>query len=562
MPQAPGELAAALGLSRTAAQLLWSKGFKELQHARSFLEPRLSQLTAPDSMADRGVAAKRLAQAIRGGETICVFGDYDCDGITSAAIMTHALRVLGGNVAVTLANRFDGGYGVSEAAVNRILRTQPSLLVTCDCGSSDAHSLRSLASRGIETIVIDHHLVPSEPLPAIAFLNPHRPECGFAYKHLASCGLALSVVAALRAALDTKLDLHAYLDLVAVGTIADVAPLDGDNRILVRAGLQRISERARPGLTALLDRARIERGVAVNGEDVAFRIAPRLNAPGRLGSPDVSLELLLAEDAATAERLADTIEDHQRERRSLQDKMFAEAIAEIESEAWGKDAAIVIGRDTWSSGIVGILAGKLAEHFRRPVIAIGFEGEYGHGSVRGPRGIPLYDILHGLSDCLVRFGGHQAAAGLDVRIDAVGTLRSRFCQACLAHNDSGPLEGVDEAAALPLDSDDDVFQVARDLSRFEPCGEGNRQPRLSATGQIVRARAVRGGHLQLEIATGNGQTLRAFGFGLGESADQLAGELQIVGTMRLSRYQSIERAEMRIERLSQNGHEPSEVIRG
>ncbi len=549
--RAPGDLAVELGLSRTAAQLLWSLGLKEPERARSFLGPRLSQLTPPDSMADRAVAAKRLSKAIRGGEMICVFGDYDCDGITSAAIMTHALRLLKGKVEVILANRFDGGYGVSLPAAHRILAKQPSLLVTCDCGSSDAESLRVLASGGVETIVIDHHLVPSDPLPAIAFLNPHRPECGFAYKHLASCGLTLSVVAALRAELDANLDLHAYLDLVAVGTIADVAPLDGDNRILVRAGLRRISQRARPGLCALLERARIERDVAINGEDVAFRIAPRLNAPGRLGSPDVSLQLLLADDSATAERLADSIEESQRERRAVQDQMFAEAVTEIESEAWDKDAGIVIGRETWSSGIVGIVAGKLAEHFQRPVIAIGFDGECGHGSVRGPRGFHLYDILQGLSDCLVRFGGHQAAAGLDVRIDDIGVLRTRFSQACGAHNDATRgTSGQDEPAAQELDSNDDFIQVARDLGLFEPCGEGNRQPRLRATGQVVRARAVRGGHLQLEIATANGQTLRAFGFGLGTTADQLVGELEIVGTMRLSRYQSIERAEMRIEHIS------------
>ena len=560
LPHTSGELALALGLSKTAAQLLWSRGFKEPHLARGFLDPRLSQLTSPDSMADRVTAAKRLAQAIRGGERICVFGDYDCDGITSAAIMTHALRKLGAAVEVTLANRFDGGYGVSLAALGRIRATHPTLLVTCDCGSSDAENLGTLAAEGIETIVIDHHLVPSAPLPAIAFLNPHRPDCGFEYKHLASCGLALSLAAALRTELSASLDLHAYLDLVAIGTIADVAPLDGDNRILVRAGLQRIAAAARPGLRALLERARIESGGSITGEDVAFRLAPRLNAPGRMGSPDVSLQLLLCEDTASSEQLADKVEEFQRERRSLQDTMFAEALDDIETRAWNKDAGIVVGRESWSSGIVGILAGKLAEHFRCPVIAIGFDGECGHGSVRGPRGIPLYDILQGLSDCLLRYGGHQAAAGLDVHRDSVQTLRHRFSSACAAHLDAhGQRDSSENVAAVPLDSEDDVFQVAHDLSLFEPCGEGNRQPLLLARGQVIRARAVRGGHLQVEIATAKGQSLRAFGFGLGSNAENLEGDLGIVGTMRLSRYQSVERAEMRIERLSTEHQAPAAV---
>ncbi len=403
---------------------------------------------------------------------------------------------------------------------------------------------------GIETIVIDHHLVPSDPLPAVAFLNPHRPDCSFAYKNLASCGLALSVIAALRAKLNASLDLHSYLDLVAIGTIADVAPLDGDNRILVRAGLRRIAEGARPGLRALLERARIERGIPITSEDVAFRIAPRLNAPGRIASPDVSLELLLADDAATADQLADRIEELQRERRNLQDRMFAEALIEIDAQAWNNDAAIVIGRESWSSGIVGILAGKLAEHYGLPVIAIGLDGEIGRGSVRGPKGIPLYDILQGLADCLLRFGGHQAAAGLDVRRDQVETLRARFNRACVLHASSqnqAVLAG--EVPVLPIDSEDDVFEVARELALLEPCGEGNRQPLLLARGQLIRAREVRGGHLQLELQTSNGQTLRGFGFGLGSNADNLAGEVGIVGTIRVSRYQTVERAEMRIERL-------------
>ena len=549
-PQTAEQLAQAFGVSRTVAQLLWRQGLREPGRVRSFLEPKLSQLTPPDLMADRAAAANRLGRAVKAKERICVFGDYDCDGITSAAIITHALRQLGGVVEVLLANRFDGGYGVSLAAVERIRKTQPKLLVTCDCGSSDAESLRVLRDAGVETIVIDHHLVPDEPLPAIAFLNPHRHDCGFEYKNLASCGLALSIVAALRAELNATIDLHSYLDLVAIGTIADVAPLDGDNRILVRAGLRRLSESSRPGLRELLERARIDAGASLSGEDVAFRVAPRLNAPGRMGSPDIALQLLLEEDPTAARELADRIEQCQQERRSRQDIMFAEAIEEIESQSWQKGAGIVVGRSSWSSGIVGILAGKLAEHYQRPVVAIGFDGDCGHGSVRGPRGVPLYDILQSISDCLVRFGGHQAAAGLDVQLGDLESMRARFSSACAAAVANVQVKPSDQdSTAWPLHQDDDIRQVARELGLLEPCGEGNRQPLLFARGQVVKSREVRGGHLQLELETERGQVLRAFGFGLGSNAEGLRGQLGIVGTLRISRYQSMERAEMRIERL-------------
>ena len=545
-------LSKALGMSRTAAALLMMRGLHDPEPAREFLRPRLSRLSSPDSMADRATATKRIARAIRRQERICVFGDYDCDGITSAAIMTHALRSLGADVSVQLANRFDGGYGVSRQGVERIRRQQPSLLVTCDCGSSDAESLRILAESSIETIVIDHHLVPSEPLTAVAFLNPRRPDCGFPYKNLASCGLALSVVAALRTELNAPLDLHSYLDLVAIGTVADVVPLDGDNRILVRAGIERMAQSPRPGLRALFERARIDTGVSITGEDIAFRIAPRLNAPGRMTAPDVALELLLAKDDETADQIADEVEQLQRQRRHAQATMFDEARAEIEAQAWHRGQAIVIGKESWSSGIVGILAGKLAEHYGLPVIALAFEGDVGRGSVRAPRGVPIYDALSQISDCLLRFGGHQAAAGLDVRKDQVSVLRERFGASCEVHRPVGEATKTlsDLNGATAIDDQDDLLQVARDLALFEPCGEGNRQPRLLARGQLTRARSVRGGHLQLEVETPGGQSVRAFGMGLGSKAESLPSELGIIGTLRVSRYQAIERAELRIESLA------------
>ncbi|HTV22997.1 MAG TPA: DHH family phosphoesterase, partial [Polyangiaceae bacterium] len=365
-------------------------------------------------MADRDLVAQRLARAVRKGELVAVFGDYDCDGITSCAIMTEVLRSLGGRAVPLVASRFDGGYGVSTAAVERILATRASVLVTCDCGSSDHASLRVLASKGIDVVVIDHHLVPDEPLPAIGFLNPHRQDCGFGYKGLASCGLALSVAAALRKTLGVDLDIRYWLDLVAVGTVADVAPLDGDNRALVRAGLDAILKARRPGMQALLEVAKITRDSPLTGRDVAFRIAPHINAPGRLGSADIALDLLLARDLGSARALAATLEQISDRRRTLSEEMFVEACAEIERQGYEREAAIVVGRAGWNPGIVGIVAGRLVDRFQRPVVVIGFDAGVGRGSVRGPVGARLHDALSDASDVLVRFGGHQAAAGLEV----------------------------------------------------------------------------------------------------------------------------------------------------
>ena len=250
--KAATDLGRALGVSATFGQLLLHRGIQDPTTAKRYLEPKLAELSAPDAMADRELAAERLARAIRSGEQIAVFGDYDVDGTTSAAVLSGILEQLGGRVAVFLASRFDGGYGLSDVALARVLGCSPTVLVTCDCGTSDHARLEAARRRGIDCIVVDHHLVPGEPLPVHAFLNPHRPDCGFVYKGMCSAGLALSLGAAIRARLGSKIDLRLWLDLVALGTIADVAPLDGDNRRLVRAGLARLSAAdARPGVVAL-----------------------------------------------------------------------------------------------------------------------------------------------------------------------------------------------------------------------------------------------------------------------------------------------------------------------
>src|SRR4051812_27776390 len=371
------ELALGLGVSVTLGELLERRGDQELEATRRFLNPRLSELTAPDAMIDRSLAAERLARAIRAGELIAVFGDYDCDGMTSAAIMTEVIEALGGRAVTFIASRFEGGYGVSAAAVDKVLASGAPLLVTCDCGSSDHASLERLRAAGVDCVVIDHHLVPAEPLPVVAFLNPHRPECGFPYKGLASCGLALSLGAAVRRLLGNNLDLRPFLDLVAIGTVADVAPLTGDNRVLVKAGLQVLASGARPGLRALAYNAKIDLPSGATAEDIAFRVAPRLNATGRLGDPDLSLELLLEQNPVKATGLAATMEQISSKRRAIQDLMLVEAFAEIERCGYAEAPGIVLAREGWHPGVVGIVAGRIASRFKRPTIIASIEGVSG-----------------------------------------------------------------------------------------------------------------------------------------------------------------------------------------
>lgn len=544
-------LARALSISVTAADILLRRGFGDNDETRRFLDPRLSHLTAPDTMADRDLAADRIAHAVTTGERIVVFGDYDCDGITSAAILTESLRTLGGTVFPLLANRFDGGYGLSDPAADRIIEARPGLLITCDCGSSDAPRLERIKREGIDIIVIDHHLVPDEPLDVLAFLNPHRPECGFPYKGLASCGLALSVAAAVRAALGVQFDLRLLLDLVAIGTIADVAPLDGDNRPLVRAGLAILQQSRRPGLRALGDFAGLNFAAGLNAEDIAFRIAPRINAPGRIGSPDSALALLLAKNPAEARLLAGEVEQSQRARRKLQMSVLDDAIKQVEGSNLAKMPAIVVAGEGWNPGIVGIVAGRLASRFGKPTIVIGLDGGTGRGSVRGPSGFRLHDALSKSADALISFGGHQAAAGVVVDAANVERLRERFAESCaqIALEDSESLDIISLRAEARLDEADNPARVVDDLLQFEPCGEANPAPKIAILAANIRnAREVKGGHLKL-VLDAHGRRFSAFGPEMAEELPHLGNRAHLIGSLRRDTWRGGDAVEMRIEEI-------------
>jgi single-stranded-DNA-specific exonuclease len=536
------ELAQTLGVSVTAADVLLKRGFTDQSSAARFFDPRLANLTPPGAMKGRTEAASRIVRAIRAGETIAIFGDYDADGVTSAALMTDVLRTLGGRVVTLLADRFDGGYGLSGAALGRVFETRATLLITCDCGTSDHPRLEDARQRGVDVVVIDHHRVPDEPLPALAFLNPHRPDCGFAYKGLASVGLALSIAAAVRAELGVQIDLRNWLDLVALGTIADVAPLDGDNRALVRAGLAQMAKGARPGIRALSEAVNLV-GAPLTGEDIAFRYAPRINAPGRLRKPDLALELLLCTNAHEARTIAATLEQICDERKKLDRSILAEAEAILLDPGLASLPVIVLGKEEWHAGVVGIVAGRLASKTGKPTIIIGGQGR---GSVRGPAGFTLYSALSRCKDALLTFGGHEAAAGVHVEMTRVDALRERFADACVALGLGAPQPAGFHPDASLADGDDPA-RVFHDLERFEPCGQANRAPLLELTrARVAGIRVMKERHLAVEVQLSNG-VLRAFGYDLAAKSPSPGSHVRIVGRLRRDDYRG--GVEMRMETL-------------
>ena len=528
--RAAGMLADACGLGLAAAQVLLHRGIQDVGEAHTFLDAKLRDLSSPESMADRALAAERIARAIRAGERLVVFGDYDVDGTTSAVILSEVIAALGGEVRTLIADRFHGGYGLSAEALDRCFAEGPGLLVTCDCGSSDHERIAKAAKKGIDVIVVDHHLVPEEALPAFAFLNPHRPECGFEYKGLCSAGLAFSLGAALRSELETPLDLRAWLDLVAIGTIADVAPLRGDNRRLVRAGLKTLgSPNTRPALEALRQAAKIPKSAQLTARDVAFRFSPRLNAPGRLGIADLTLRFLTATTSKEAWRLLQRVEAQNDERKALANLATEEARAQV-LEVYGNTpgAGVVVASEAWHRGIVGIVAARLVDAFGVPAVVIAFDGEQGHGSVRSTGEVDVYGTLARCASSLSAWGGHRAAAGLSLPKGALDSFRALFLEATQGASFAEPESAkIDVALGGP-------FRVpsVEDLQRLGPFGEGHPVPRFLVDAHVVEVTGVGEScaHAKLRLQVGQ-DAVRAFAPGMfsrveGRDTLRLVGEFQ------------------------------------
>ena len=500
-------LVEALGVSTTLARLLVNRGHADPARAQRYLNPRMSDLRRPDGeheMSGFSVSVQRLVRAIEGGETIGLFGDYDVDGVTSAALLARVLRRSGGKVVLRVADR-EAGYGLSPETVRALHAEGARVLVTCDCGTSDHDAIAAAVALGVDVIVVDHHQVPdlSAGEPGwLALINPHQPRCRFPFKGLASVGVAFYLAAALRTALvargRTAPDPREELDLVAIGTICDLAPLTDENRILVQAGLQRLRTAPRPGLAALAVVAGFELPT-LRAADVGMRIGPRINAPGRLGSASLALELLLAPDAAEAHRLATAIEDVNTRRREVTQKVSDEARLHPGAGP-GRSATIVFG-DGWSHGVVGIVAARLVEETGRPSVVIGLDGDVGRGSARTVPGVDLYASLKEVSHLLQRFGGHAAAAGLTLSREALPAFVEAF-EAVVARADR-----KDEGVPLSLDATVSLgtidLPLVEELVRLEPCGVGNPEACLvSDPVTVERTRIVGGDHLQVTLRDG------------------------------------------------------------
>ena len=553
-------LASALRVRQATARCLVARGVVEPSHAQGFIDPRLAALRPPAGLAGLATAVERIASAVQRNERIGVFGDYDVDGITTAALLTSFLRAAGATVEVAVARR-DAGYGFTPSAAEDFAARGCQLIVTGDCGTSDLAAIAVGAARGIEVIVVDHHTVPSAHVkhPAFSLVNPYRADSTFPFRGMASVGLGFYVAASVRTELRDRgyfrsrpePDVRELLDLVALGTIADLVPLAAENRILTALGLRRLQSRARPGIAALLASSGIEPEREIDARMIAWRLAPRINAPGRLGAAEPSLALLLA-DAASAPARAQFLEEANTERRAVQDKVMTEALAMLGDRDPGP--AVVIAGEGWQPGVVGIVAAKLVERYARPafVIAIDPVSGLGRGSARTCAGVNLYEALATAAPCLDKFGGHAAAAGFTIQRDAVPALGEALAGAVVRLAEgSGPIPTGREIDAEVRLADVDE-RLAQELAGLGPFGQENPAPLLVTRGaRVTQVRRVGdGSHLKLTIEDDNQIVRSAIGFGLGERPVELGARVDLAFVPTISTWQGRRSAELEVADLA------------
>ena len=522
--QRAATLAGVLGVSTIVAGLLIARGFDTEDSARKFLHPSHDQLHDPTLMLGMQAAVARILWAIDAGEKILVYGDYDVDGTTGTVVLRRALQLLGARTGYHVPHRFTEGYGIQQSALEKARADGFSVVVSVDCGIRAHEPLHWAIANGLDVIVTDHHL-PDEDEgapPAFAVLNPNQRGCLYPDKNLAGVGVAFKLAHALFRERGMEHKVGGFLKLVAIGTVADVAQLVGENRSIVALGLADLHKATNPGLRALMEVAGCGDGRGMTAYDLGFRIGPRINAAGRMDAARAVVELFEATEADEARRLASHLDARNIERQGVQREIVKLALEEMETaggSARGSHVAVIAG-DGWHRGVIGIAASKIAEKINRPCVVISLEDNLGHGSARS---IEAYHLLNGLTDCadlFEKFGGHSHAAGLTIRRERINELRRRLndhAASCLKDEDLQPLVHID-AELLPSAL---TLKLTEELSQLEPFGAGNRRPLFMTRDlQLVsEPRVMKERHLKLFLAGADNRRLEAVWWGGVEELD-------------------------------------------
>ena len=504
------DIALSLGINPIIAKLLYNRGYKDSASAKSFLYMESEMLCDPYDMKDMDKGVARIAKAVKNREKITVYGDYDVDGVTAVCTLYLYLKSLGATVDYYIPNRTGEGYGVSIPAIDSIKNAGTSLIITVDTGITANDEVDYAASVGVDFLITDHHECRAELPNAAAVINPHRPDCPYPFKELAGVGVVFKLICAYEERYGGKTRIKAamkifseYADLVAIGTIADVMPIKSENRIIVSYGLKMIESAPRLGISALID-ASSSKGDFQSSEKkkhsgkitsgyIGYTLAPRINAAGRIKTASMAVELFLEKDRQTAYRIADDLCRANKERQAEENSIIKEAYAMIKDLDIDKDPVIVLSADTWHHGVIGIVSSRITERYCRPSILVSFEGndspehcdsDVGKGSGRSIKGMNLVDALFNCSDCLIKFGGHELAAGLSVSRGKLDEFRKRindYAKSNLAESD---MVSTFETDAI-IDFTDVNIALAEQLRILEPYGVGNPVPTFVINGITV-----------------------------------------------------------------------------
>lgn len=520
-------LAGELGISPIVAHLLSHRGYTDPAAAFQFLHPRIEDLHDPYLMTGMRQAVDRIMRAIAHREKILIYGDYDVDGTTSIIILKKTLEMLGADVAYHLPERLVDGYGMKEEAIHQAHAAGAKLIISADCGIR-AHEVVAAAHHlGLDIIITDHHLPEEQLPPALAVLNPKRSDCAYPEKSLAGVGVAFKLVQALLKETGRERALHSFLKVTAIGTIADLVPLVGENRIIAKFGLEGLRQPKNEGLRALLDVAGIRLDSPIRCDDIAFRVGPRLNAMGRMGRAHPVIELFWAETAEHAQRLAQTLNQQNAARQQAQQRVLEEAHRFLEQHPdLAAGPVIVLAGRQWHRGVIGLAASKIVDRFYRPTIVVSVQDGLGHGSGRS---IPAFHLLDGLDHCadlLERYGGHAHAAGLTIREERIPALAARlnqYAHTVLSADDLIPELEIEHRLSL---SDID-FELWAALSQLEPFGVGNPKPVFAIRqGRIVgQPRRLKEQHWMFRVEQQGRRADLIWWNGVERAPDLAAGEM-------------------------------------
>lgn len=516
------------GITPVTARILYRRGLRELQDVDTFLHPSLKHLHDPFLMKGMKRAVKEVLRSIDAGESIMIHGDYDVDGICSIGVAYGFLKELGANVDYFVPQRSQDGYGLNIETVQKFHTQGVNLIITTDCGISNHEEIRLARQLGMRVVVVDHHTVPAVLPPANAILNPLQPGCAFPFKGLAAVGVTFNLVIAIRAELRKRgifklipePDLRRFLDLVALGTVADVVPLIDENRIFVRLGLEELAARRRAGISALMDRAAVEVG-PVSARTISYRLAPRLNAAGRMADASICVELLTTTSYARATEIAEKLESLNKARQREEREILGSAYEQAESQILDNRRVLVISGVDWNRGVLGIVASRLMERYHRPAILVGVEDGFAKGSARSIQGVNVIDVLTQASECLASFGGHSAAAGLSLEADQLERFRGLVDSAMddILFEGRMPHPRLNIDTTVSLGEIDDRF--VEDLSLLAPFGAGHPEPILMAEkSRAISVKVVGNKHLRVRFRDDTG-VLDGFGFAMGDDAQIL-----------------------------------------